>query len=302
MSHKFKTLVWMGVLYLFAVTIGVFVFQFASSETLIIRLLIADLATTLVIWIFSLALHNASVYDPYWSVIPVIMLTGVIIHLNPPITLSIVLLYTAVLTWGVRLTYNWAKNWTGFKEQDWRYTMIYQKSPKLYFLSNLFGIQLFPTLIVFVQLIGATYFIQSIPKVNVFTLVGFIIIVGSACIQFISDQQMSEFKLRTKGQKKCIEEGLWKYSRHPNYFGEVMVWYGVYIMYFGTVQKIDILFIAPILMNALFLFISIPMMEKKILSTRPEYKDYQNRVSMLVPFPRKNELNDVIQEDLDKNH
>jgi len=302
MTHKFKTLIWMFVLYLFAISIGVFAFQYVDSQSLIIRLLIADVVSTLVIWIFSLALHNASVYDPYWSVIPVVMLTGVIIHLNLAINLAIVLLYVAILVWAVRLTFNWAKNWTGFKEIDWRYTMIYQKSPKLYFLSNLFGIQMFPTLIVFVQLIGATLFIQSNPEVNVFTWAGFLIVIGSAFIQLIADQQMCDFKERTKGQKKCIEEGLWKYSRHPNYFGEIMVWYGVYIMYFGTVLKIDILFIAPILMNALFLFISIPMMERKILRTRPEYKDYQNRVSMLVPLPRKHEASNVIQEDLDKNH
>lgn len=300
MIHKNKTLVWMFLLYAFAITIGIFTFQFASAETLIIRLLIADIAATFVIWMFSLALHNASVYDPYWSVIPIVILTGVIIYLNVSINLAIVMLYTSLLIWSIRLTYNWAKNWTGFKEQDWRYTMIYQKSPKLYFLSNLFGIQMFPTLIVFVQLIGATYFIQSNPETNLFTWAGFLIIIISAVIQFISDQQMCEFKEREKGQKKCIEEGLWKYSRHPNYFGEIMVWYGLYIIYFGSVQKIDILFAAPILMNALFLFISIPMMEKKILKTRPEYKDYQERVSMLVPFLRKQGHSAVIHENLDK--
>jgi steroid 5-alpha reductase family enzyme len=61
-------------------------------------------------------------------------------------------------------------------------------------------------------------------------------------------------------------------------------------------MKIDLVFISPILMNALFLFISIPMMEKKILRTRPEYKGYQDRVSKLVPFFRKETQTEVLTE------
>ena len=296
MSQKHKTMLWLLLVYAFSILVGGFLFFVFGNQSLIIRLLIADVSATLVIWLFSLILHNASVYDPYWSVIPPNMVTGVIIYLNIPIELPIVLLYLGILVWATRLTFNWARNWTGFHDQDWRYTMIYQKSPKLYFLSNLFGIQLFPTLIVFTQMIVATLFIVSRPTISIFTWIGFMIMILSAMIQFIADQQMKDFKEKTAGQKLCIEEGLWKYSRHPNNFGEVMVWWGLYIMYFGTVMKIDLLFISPIIMNALFLFISIPMMEKKILRTRPEYKGYQDRVSMLVPFFRKEAQTEVSTE------
>jgi steroid 5-alpha reductase family enzyme len=198
--------------------------------------------------------------------------------------------------WSLRLTYNWAKNWNGFKEQDWRYTIMYQRSPKLFFLTNLFGIQIFPTLIVFIQLIGAVYF-MSAPSLTIFTWIGFTTMVSAAIIQFVADGQMRQFKERTKGQKLCIEEGLWKYSRHPNYFGEVMVWWGLYVIYFGSVMKLDLLILAPIAMTSLFLFISIPWMEKKIIQTRPEYMDYQKRVSKLIPFFRKEENNHKIHEN-----
>ena len=297
MSKKYQSMIVLFVLYIVAIFVGIITFLNIESLSLVWRLLISDVAATLVIWIFSLIIKNASAYDPYWSVIPPIILILVFFHLGLSSSFPIYLMIAGLSIWSLRLTYNWAKNWEGFHEQDWRYTIMYQKSPKLFFLSNLFGIQLFPTLIVFIQLIGAIYFMSMDPTLTLFTWVGFAIMVISAMIQFVADGQMRSFKEKTKGQKLCIEEGLWKYSRHPNYFGEVMVWWGLYLIYFGSVMKLDLLILAPIAMTSLFLFISIPWMEKKIIKTRPEYREYQKRVSMLIPFFRKEEDTHKISEN-----
>ncbi len=297
MSKKYQSMLVLLVLYIVAIFVGIITFLNLEGLSLIWRLLISDVAATLVIWIFSLIIKNASAYDPYWSVIPPIILILVFFHLGLSSSFPIYLMIAGLSIWSLRLTYNWAKNWEGFHEQDWRYTIMYQKSPKLFFLSNLFGIQLFPTLIVFVQLIGAIYFMSMDPTLTLFTWIGFAVMVISAMIQFVADGQMRSFKEKTKGQKLCIEEGLWKYSRHPNYFGEVMVWWGLYIIYFGSVMRLDLLILAPIAMTSLFLFISIPWMEKKIIKTRPEYSEYQKRVSMLIPFFRKEEDTHKISEN-----
>ncbi|PKK94006.1 MAG: hypothetical protein CVV61_01845, partial [Tenericutes bacterium HGW-Tenericutes-6] len=167
------------------------------------------------------------------------------------------------------------------------YEKIKKVAPKIYPLSNLLAIQIFPTIIVFIQLIGALRFIEENPSLNWIILTGGIMIILAAAIQLIADEQMKRFKKAHQGLKLCIEEGLWKYSRHPNYFGEVLVWWGVYLFYLGTFRVLDLIILAPIAMTGLFLFISIPWMEKKILETRPEYKYYQKRVSMLIPFFRK---------------
>ena len=286
MKSKTKSLSVIFFIYLFVVSFGVGLFLYLDQMTLISRLLIADLSMTLLIWISSLIIKNASVYDPYWSVIPPLMILGVILYLNQTLSLSVILLFSGIFVWGVRLTYNWLNRWTNFKEVDWRYKKIYEKSPKLYFLTNLLAIQLFPTMIVFIQLIAATHFIKLSPQMNLTIWIGFVMMILAAIIQLIADQQMEAFKKRTVNQKQCIEEGLWKYSRHPNYFGEITLWWGLYVMYFGATLKIDFYIIPPILMMFLFLFISIPWMEKKIIKTRPEYKDYQKNVSMLIPFFR----------------
>ena len=89
---------------------------------------------------------------------------------------------------------------------DWRYQAMKDKAPKLYLLTNLFGIQLFPTSIVFIQLILGIIVIKNNPEVNFLTMIGSLIIVVAAIIQFVSDQQMKNFKERTKGEKNVSKK------------------------------------------------------------------------------------------------
>jgi len=274
------------ILYILSITLGILTFIYLNQWPDIYRFLAADIVSTLLIYLFSVIIKNASLYDPYWSVIPPIILIGAAFYYNS-FGFSVILMIAALLIWSIRLTYNWASLWTGFDEIDWRYQAMEEKAPKLYLLTNLFGIQLFPTSIVFIQLIGAIYLIEAGPRSTLLTFIGALIIIAAAIIQLISDQQMKRFKQKHLGEKKCIEEGLWQYSRHPNYFGEVMVWWGLYLMYLSYAKTLDLWIISPLLMTALFLFISIPWMERKIIKTRPEYRDYQKRVSMLIPFFRK---------------
>lgn len=286
MNKKTRDMLIFLILYVLACTVGVAVFSLVSSLPDIYRFLLADVASTLVIYLCSMLFKNASLYDPYWSVIPPFMVGFAMIYYQA-FGLANILLLIALSVWGIRLTYNWASLWTGFHDMDWRYVEMKRKAPKLYPLTNLFGIQMFPTAIVFAQLACALMMIKINPQANFLTFLGAAIIGISALIQLIADQQMKRFKARTHGEKKCIEEGLWKYSRHPNYFGEIMVWWGVYVMYLDAVETLDFMIISPILMTSLFLLISIPWMERKILQTRPEYMDYQKRVSMIIPFFRK---------------
>lgn len=273
-------------IYLIAIIIGILMFHFVPQWMFIYRFLWADLWATLVIYLGSLLLKNASLYDPYWSVIPPIMLVLAALYYGSW-SIHVIFMIIALSMWGIRLTYHWASLWTGFAEIDWRYQAMKEKAPKLFPLTNLFGIQLFPTLIVFVQLSHALMVINQNQGSIFFSLLGMLIIIFSTSIQLIADQQMKAFKKNHPKEKKCIDEGLWRYSRHPNYFGEIMVWWGLYLFYVGYVNVIDVMIIAPLMMTSLFVFISIPWMERKILITRPEYRDYQAKVSMLIPFFRK---------------
>lgn len=285
MNSKRLSFIVILTIYLFALLSGVLVFFYLDSINDIYRFFLADIAATLIIYLCSVFLKNASLYDPYWSVVPPLLLVGAAIHYQA-FGISVLLMLFVISVWGIRLTYNWASLWHGFHEIDWRYQEMKEKAPKIYLLTNLFGIQLFPTSIVFAQLALAIFFIEKNPAMNFLTVLGALMILVAAIIQLVADEQMKRFKERTKGEKKCIEEGLWKYSRHPNYFGEVMVWWGIYVMYLSMVKTLDLMIISPVLMTSLFLFISIPWMERKIIKTRPDYINYQQRVSMLIPFIR----------------
>jgi len=113
---------------------------------------------------------------------------------------------------------------------------------------------------------------------------GFIICITAASVQFAADKQMMKFRLNSRNDGKCIETGLWKYSRHPNYLGEVSLWWGIWLMQMGTAPQYWFTVTGPLLITLLFVFISIPMMEKHVSKKRPEYQEYKKRVPMLLPI------------------
>jgi steroid 5-alpha reductase family enzyme len=290
MNQKLSSLLQILFIYIIVILLGVFTFLSLKFESMILKVFIANTCATLLIYFIGLVIKNSSLYDPYWSVIPPVITILISIYFNVFWTIPVLLLNVALLFWSIRLTYNWILTWTGFDYIDWRYVMIKEKTPKIWLLSNFFGIHFFPTVIVYIQLVGAIYYIEQMKTVNIVTILAFLLIITAAIIQYISDQQMRTFKINTENQSKVIDIGLWKYSRHPNYFGEVLVWFGVYLFYFSRDFKIHYLMLAPILMLLMFVFISIPMMEKKILKSRPEYATYQKNVSMLLILPSSQKM------------
>ena len=279
--------------YLFAIVIGSLVVLYGLNQSwnLVFSSLLSTVIMTIIIFIFSNITKNASLYDPYWSVIPiVIIIQWLLIYPESLSSIYNILLLIAVIVWGTRLTLNWWKNWDGFKHQDWRYTHLHDQAPKLYLITNFFGIHMIPTLVVYAQLINAHDIIihnEQNPILILF-VIGFVLSVIAAVIQYVADKQMYAFRMDNANRKRCIDEGLWKYSRHPNYLGELTFWVGIYVMYFSFEQNLNINIVYPILMILLFLFISIPMMEKK-LSNRPGYIEYKKKVSMLLPYRKKSD-------------
>ncbi len=252
----------------------------------LIATFIADVVATLIVWLAGILFKNSSLYDPYWSVLPPFAFLLWIFLFDPGFSLVSILLLAGIGFWAIRLTTNWAIRWRGMQYQDWRYTMMHESKPKLWFLSNLFGINLIPTCFVFGGMIPAYYAIsQHASAPGALTYIGLAICIGAAVLQLISDIQMELFKKRAeKGQN--IDEGLWRYSRHPNYFGEVSLWWGVWLMQMGVVPELWYTVAGPVAMTLLFTCISIPMMEKRLLASRPAYAGYKKKVSMLVPWFR----------------
>ena len=270
--------------YAVAAWAGFLVFDWAAAAMAELwALLLADVVATVITWFFGLVFRNVSVYDPYWSVAPPVMFTALAVY-KGCFTLPVVLLLIAVWYWGIRLTGNWAYTFRGLAHEDWRYTRYREtQSPFVFHLINFFGLNIMPTLLVFACMLpGFGVFEASgagAAPANWLTWLGFVVCLSSATIQLVADTQIHRFRDTHPGQYCNV--GFWKHGRHPNYFGEVQMWWGVWLMY-ASLRGIDWLILAPVAMTALFLFISIPMMERRQLERKPGYAEYRKQTRMLI--------------------
>ena len=123
--------------YFFATALGIIIYR-ALDLPWWLSLLIADVCATVITFAFSVIFGNASVYDPYWSVQPPVILAA--IATGKAITPLGILLLVTVSLWGIRLTANWAYTFSGLNHQDWRYTMLREKTGVFYPIINFVGI------------------------------------------------------------------------------------------------------------------------------------------------------------------
>ena len=279
---KSLSIVILGLVYAVAAAAGVIIFRISTvylhlSE--ITALLLADVAATVIVWLFDLNFENVSVYDPYWSVTPPVMFTALAIYTGF-FTLPVILLLIAVWYWGIRLTCNWARTFKGLGHEDWRYAKYRETLPKFSFeLTNLFGLVMMPTLLVFTCMVPGFKLFQAPNHAYLLTWLGFLMCLVAATVQLVADNQGHRFREAHPGQ--VCDAGLWKHGRHPNYFGEILMWWGVWVMYVSF-YGIDWLILGPIAMTALFLFISIPLMEGRQLENKPGYADYRKKTRILI--------------------
>lgn len=260
--------------------------QFIPDAELWVKIAVGDFVGTVVIFTFSVVLRNSSMYDPYWSVIPIMILLYIFIENGAAIDLRIILVSVVVIYWGVRLTLNWLKTWPGLGHQDWRYIKLANDTGLFYWPVSFLGIHLLPTVFVFLGCLPLIPIVHSGAGFIWTDLVGFAIAFAAVEIERRSDNQLRAFKNGDAKGSVC-EEGLWKYSRHPNYFGEISFWAGIFVMAYGLDPQGNLVYgIGLLSMIILFVFISIPMMEKR-QQVKEGYATYRKQVPMLVPWFRK---------------
>ena len=124
-------------------------------------------------------------------------------------------------------------------------------------------------------------------ETNIFLYLASIFTIVAVILETVSDEQMREFKSNDENKGKTMKYKLWKYSRHPNYLGEVLFWYGIYFMGLSSGIASYWTILCPTLMLALFIFVSCPMMDKRSLNNRVDYKEYMDKTSQLLLLPPK---------------
>ena len=269
-----------ALVYMIAIAVGVLVYR-ALDLGWWLSLLIADVLATVATFIFSLIFKNASVYDPYWSVQPPVILVAFAI--GRELTLLGILLLIVVSFWAIRLTANWAYTFTNLNHQDWRYTMLKEKTGVFYPIINFVGIHIVPTLVVYGCVLPTVYAIREALSANIPSIICLCVSLGAAVMQGIADIQMHKYRKKRNGA--FIRIGLWKYSRHPNYLGEILMWWGVAAAVVLASPSAWYLAAGAVANTILFLAVSIPMADGR-QSRKAGFAEYKAETRMLLPIKK----------------
>jgi steroid 5-alpha reductase family enzyme len=196
-----------------------------------------------------------------------------------------VLIFALLCLWAIRLTGNWALQWHGLEHEDWRYRDIHRQAGAFYWPVSFLGIHLVPTVLVF---LGSLALWPTLSDRNGQFVwldgIAALIMLAAVLTEGVADLQMRRFRRRPDAREQEIPPGLWSFSRHPNYFGEVSFWWGLYLFVPLAYPAFWWTIVGPIAILSLFLGVSIPLMERHLLTEHPTYTEYQRRVSAFFPW------------------
>ncbi len=248
----------------------------------------ADVAGTVAIFAFSLAFRNSSLYDAYWSVapLPIAFYWAMRPELAEVSPIRLAMVLPLVVLWGVRLTWNWLRGWQGLGHEDWRYVHMRQKSGALYWPVSFAGIHMMPTLLVFLACLPLYPALAAGREpLGTLDMVAFVVMLGAIWLEARADKQLRRYRDSSPPREEFLRSGLWAWSRHPNYLGEMGFWWGLGL--FGLAANPDWWWTlaGPLAITLLFRFVSLPMIETRMRERRPAWASWAERSSMVIPRP-----------------
>lgn len=237
-------------------------------------------AVNVTLWLASLGLGKTWPVDFIWSTWPIVQALSLCKDAPQPragICLGLVSL------WGGRLTWNFVSR-GGIGHEDWRYSDMREQQGRFFWIGSLFTVFLAQSCFMFA---GCLSLYPALKRSDLSTqtcALGAGLMASAVAIETLADRQMDAF-LKTERRAGVMDQQLWAWSRHPNYFGEWLFWVGLWV--FGGANPRSATAAGPGLMSALFLGVSVDLMEKRQLKRRGQaFKDYQRRVpSSFFPLP-----------------
>jgi steroid 5-alpha reductase family enzyme len=284
--EKSKGILWQCIAYTLAVIAAVLTFQLLPEYHLIIKFLLADIVATVIIFIFSRITNNSSFYDPFWSLQPIVIALALFLFFisDTDRTGRPMVVLVLIAMWGLRLTYNFLRGWKGLKQQDWRYEELAAKHGKNYWWVSFSGIHMLPTILVFGGCLPLfAIFNTQASSLNFIDIIALLICFSAIIIEATADQQLHKYKKSNPPANQTFSGGLWSKVRHPNYLGEVSFWWGLFL--FGLAANIHAWWyiIGALSITILFVYISIPMIDNRMLVRRDDYKQHMDSTPALFP-------------------
>jgi len=239
-------------------------------------------------WALSLILKDASIADIFWG-LGFVLIAWTTFLLAEGYLLRKMLITSLVSFWGLRLAVYLGLRKRGKGEdrryQSWR--TQYGKSFWWVSLFTVFGLQ--GVLLWIISLVVQSGQIASMPAgLGWMDGAGFLIWAIGIVFEAVGDFQLSRFKADPGNRGKVMDQGLWAYTRHPNYFGESLVWWGIFLITLSTPNSLWTV-ISPVTITFLLLRVSgVTLLEKTIVEKRPAYQAYIKNTSAFFPWvPRK---------------
>ncbi len=242
-----------------------------------------------IIWVWSVRLGNAGIVDPFWGL--GFVLVVVFYALNIPLRhLHQWLVMVLVSLWGLRLfIYLFLRNYG--KEEDYRYRQFRANYGihRYWWVSFFQVFMLQGVLLAFISvtLLGGMYGHSVAPNSALWMVLGVLLWLIGFLFETVGDYQMAQFKKDPLSKGKVMDKGLWRYTRHPNYFGDTMVWWGYacFAIYNGLYLTIA----GSLVMTFLIVKISgVAMLEKNLITRRQGYEEYMMKTSAFFPWmPKK---------------
>ena len=244
------------------------------------------MALVFLLWLLSLALKNASIVDIFWGLGFVVVAWICYFH-APGFAPRKTLITTLVTIWGLRLSiYLFFRNHG--KGEDYRYQSLRARIGKNFPIISLFVVFVFQGLLIWlISLpIQAAQAAMEPNQFTMFDVIGSVLWLIGIFFESVGDSQLAQFKSDPNNKGKVMDRGLWKFTRHPNYFGDALLWWGIFLI---ALPNGWWTILSPIVMTTLLMKISgVALLEKTLAKTKPQYAEYVRRTNAFLPWFPKN--------------
>jgi len=248
--------------------------------SVLVVLLLASVAG----WLFSVVRQNVTIVDSLWALFFLLAaLTTATLTPQPGPRATLIIVLVAI--WAARLSgYLTWRNWG--KPEDHRYQGIRRRNEPGFTFKSLYLVFALQAVLAWIIAAPLAAGISSPAPLGLFDAAGITLWVSGFLFETIGDWQLARFKANPENKGKVMDRGLWRYTRHPNYFGEACLWWGYWLIAASAGGWWTVF--APLLMSVLLLKVSgVALLEKDIGERRPAYRDYIARTNAFFPGPRR---------------
>jgi len=253
-----------------------------------ITALLVILAMITFLWVVSVILKNASIVDLFWGFGFVVTALVYFLYTEGFETRKLILMILVAI-WGLRLSIYLTWRNAG-KGEDFRYQKFRKDyGEHRYWWVSFFQVFLLQGLLMWLisaPLLGAQFYPDD--SLGILDYIGMTLWIIGFAFEAGGDIQLARFKANPLNKGKVLDTGFWRYTRHPNYFGDTAVWFGYGLMCLSAGSYLPVL--GSVLMAALIIRVSgVALLEKTLKESKPEYQEYIRRTSAFIPwFPKKN--------------